>query len=358
MRLRAGAMGYMVSGLLPSPAFWADKRVFLTGHTGFKGGWLALWLSELGADVRGYALAPDTTPNFFTLCAVETKLQHQIADIRDASALTDAVKSFAPEIIFHLAAQPLVRRSYQQPLETYTTNIMGTALLLEAVTKTPSVQLTAIVTSDKVYAEGQRAHGETDRFGGHDPYSASKAAAELVAASFPVESKIATLRAGNVIGGGDWSADRLVPDFFRAARAGERLALRNPHSIRPWQHVLDALCGYLLAAEHIWHGHAARESWNFGPGTEGEADVAALVETLGTLWPGARYDISPQDAAPHEAPVLRLDAAKARQELRWQPRWTLREALNATANWHRAHEAGETMAAVSAQQIKAYCQND
>ncbi len=348
----------MVSRLLPSPAFWAGKRVFLTGHTGFKGGWLALWLCELGAEVQGYALPPNTEPNFFTLCGVGDKIGHQAADIRDAQTLAAAIQSFAPDIVLHLAAQPLVRASYLRPLETYATNIMGTALLLDAVIHTHSVQLTLIVTSDKVYAEGPGVHGETDPLGGRDPYSASKAAAELVAASFPVAAKLATLRAGNVVGGGDWSADRLVPDFFRAAQAGESLKLRNPHAIRPWQHVLDALCGYLLAAEHMWHGTARRGSWNFGPGGGGEANTLEIVETLGALWPGARYEIAPQPEAPHEAPVLRLDASKAQRDLLWHPRWGLNEALTATAFWHRAHAAGADMAAVSAQQIKAYCQDE
>ncbi|MBU6418400.1 MAG: CDP-glucose 4,6-dehydratase [Proteobacteria bacterium] len=348
----------MVNAPLPSTDFWSGKRIFITGHTGFKGGWLALWLSKLGAVVHGYALPPDTDPNFFTLCQVETKLLHQTGDVRDSAVLAKAIHDFKPDIVFHLAAQALVRASYAQPLETYATNIMGTAFLLDAAAKTPGVKLVMVVTSDKIYAEGPDAHTETAPLGGKDPYSASKAAAELVAASFPTSVKIATLRAGNVIGGGDWSSDRLIPDFFRAALANDTLHLRNPGAIRPWQHVLDALCGYLLAAEHMWLGAAGRDAWNFGPSAESEASVEAVITRLGALWPGACYEVSPQADAPHEAPVLRLDAHKARCELAWRPRWLLEEALAFTAEWYRAWQDGAAMDAMSLSQIETYCQHD
>ncbi|MDD2705014.1 MAG: CDP-glucose 4,6-dehydratase [Acidocella sp.] len=349
-----------MSRTLPSPQFWAGKRVFLTGHTGFKGGWLALWLSQIGATLRGYALAPNSTPDFFSICGVEGKLHHEIADIRDAAMLTHAIKEFAPDIVLHLAAQPLVRASYAQPLETYSTNIMGTANLLDAVRQTPSVQVTIIVTSDKVYSESTTAHAETARLGGHDPYSASKACAELVAASFPLstEQKLATVRGGNVIGGGDWSAERLLPDFFRAMAAGEFLTIRSPNAIRPWQHVLDPLCGYLLAAEHLWNGTARRSVWNFGPPAASEVSVEKIIGRLCEIWgSGAFYTVEPQPDAPHEAPVLRLNAEKARRELGWQP-GALDVALTATAAWYRAFMAKAPMQAFTLAQIEAYCRHD
>ncbi|MGE4481373.1 CDP-glucose 4,6-dehydratase [Acidocella sp.] len=351
-------MGHMVSAPLPSRDFWSGKRVFITGHTGFKGGWLALWLSKIGAAVHGYALPPDTDPNFFALCRIETKLLHREADVRDAAALAKAIHDFQPDIVFHLAAQALVRTSYAQPLETYATNIMGTAFLLDAVARTPNVQLAVIVTSDKIYAEGADAHTEEAPLGGKDPYSASKAGAELIAASFPASVKITTLRAGNVIGGGDWSSDRLVPDFFRAAFAHNVLHIRNPRAIRPWQHVLDALCGYLLAAEHMWHGTVRRDAWNFGPGAASEASVEAVITRLGAFWSGSCYEVSSQADAPHEAPILRLNAQKAQQELAWRPRWPLEEALTYTAEWYRAWQGGAAMDAISLSQIETYCQYD
>lgn len=351
-------MGYVVSGTLPSPDFWRGKKVFLTGHTGFKGGWLALWLSQLGAVVRGYALAPNTAPNFFTLCGVAELVEHQFADIRDEAALTAAVLSFQPDIIFHLAAQPLVRASYAQPLETYATNIMGTANLLSAAAQTPNVGAVLIVTSDKVYAEGSTAHTETSRLGGHDPYSASKACAELVTSSFPTTVKRASLRAGNVVGGGDWSADRLLPDFFRAILRGEALKIRNPHAIRPWQHVLDPLCGYLLAAEAISTGDRNLDSWNFGPRAGQEANVQAIAEQLCALWPGANYDIAAEAHAPHEAPILRLDATKAERDLGWHPRWDIHRTLTETSAWYQRFSEGANLRSFSLTQIEDYCQDD
>lgn len=348
----------MVSAPLPSAEFWAGKRVFFTGHTGFKGGWLALWLSKLGAVVHGYALPPDADPNFFALCQIEAKLLHQTGNVCDSVALAKAIRDFQPDIVFHLAAQALVRVSYAQPLETYATNIMGTAFLLDIAARTPSVQLVMIVTSDKIYAEGPDAHTEEAPLGGKDPYSASKAGAELIAASFPTSIKIATLRAGNVIGGGDWSSDRLIPDFFRAAFEQKALHLRNPSAVRPWQHVLDALCGYLLAAEHMWHGAAGRDTWNFGPNTESEASVETVITRLGGFWPSTCYEVSPQADAPHEAPVLRISAQKAQRELAWRPRWLLEEALAYTVAWYRAWQDGSAMDVISLSQIEAYCQHD
>jgi CDP-glucose 4,6-dehydratase len=333
--------------------------VFVTGHTGFKGGWLSLWLHEIGAQVFGYALAPPTEPNLFTLVRVGSVVGHEIGDIRDFSALSKAMHAFAPDIVFHLAAQPLVRESYRIPLDTFATNVMGTLHVLEAIRLTPSVETGIIVTSDKVYAESQTSrHGEDSRLGGHDPYSASKACAELATASFPIgrAKKIATVRSGNVIGGGDWAADRLVADFIRAIMAGETLAVRNPDAVRPWQHVLDPLCGYLLAAEHLCN-HTARpvQSWNFGPAENSEITVRELAVRLCEGWgDGAGFDIVPQLGAPHEAPVLRLNSAKAGSELNWQPGLTIDAALAQTIAWFKAYAAGENMAAFTIGQIQAY----
>ena len=344
----------------PDQRFWAGKRVFLTGHTGFKGGWLSLWLHELGANVAGYALAPDTDPNFFTACDVARVLAHRLGDIRDRDALFGAMAAFAPEIVLHLAAQPLVRASYATPVETFATNIMGTANVLHCVAKILSVEAAVIVTSDKVYAESEGRHDEHGRLGGHDPYSASKAAAELVTAAFPMRAgqRVATVRSGNVIGGGDWATDRLLPDFFRGIFAGECLKIRNPHAIRPWQHVLDPLCGYLLAAETLWHGAAALEQWNFGPDAASEVPVSKIAEDICEKWGGeARFEIHAPADAPHEAPVLRLNSDKARRELGWQPGWTLDQALSATVAWFQAFRGQADMAAFTQQQIKAYCES-
>jgi CDP-glucose 4,6-dehydratase len=345
---------------LPHPQLWAGKRVFLTGHTGFKGGWLALWLAQMGAQIHGYALPPSTMPSLFAAAGVERVLEHQIADIRDAGTLNRAMRAFAPDVVFHLAAQPLVRAGYAQPMETYSTNIMGTANLLDAARQTPSVQAVIIVTSDKVYAEAKTAHVEGAPLGGHDPYSASKACAELVAGSFPLPPtlKLATVRGGNVIGGGDWSADRLLPDFFRAMAAGEFLTIRNPDSIRPWQHVLDPLCGYLLAAERLCAGRAQREVWNFGPPAGSDVAVEKVIGRLCDIWGnGAFYTVEAQPDAPHEAPVLRLNAEKARHELNWRPK-SLDYALKASAAWYRAFMAGEAMGPFTLAQIEAYCRHD
>jgi CDP-glucose 4,6-dehydratase len=338
---------------LPDPEFWRDRKVFLTGHTGFKGGWLALWLHRLGAIVQGYALAPPTTPNFFAACGIETRLADQRADIRDGPTLLESVQSFRPHIVFHLAAQPLVRAAYAAPAETFATNVMGTVNLLDAVRQTPGILAAIIVTSDKVYAESaETAHTENDPLGGRDPYSASKAAAEFCAAAFPLKCGLATVRAGNVIGGGDFAADRLLPDFFRATAAGTPLALRNPGAVRPWQHVLEPLRGYLLAAEFCADHPGTQQAWNFGPGPDGELAVAEVASRLCALWgDDAAYEIAPDPGAPRESPVLRLNAEKAGAQLLWQPVWDLDQALIHTTAWYRAFAAGAKMAAVSLRQI-------
>lgn len=344
---------------VPRSQFWVNKRVFITGHTGFKGGWITLWLSQLGAVMRGYALAPDTEPNFYTSCGVEQLIEHQIGDVRDAAKLAAAMRDFAPDIVLHLAAQPLVRASYARPMETYATNIMGTANVLDAIRQAPSVQVVVIVTSDKVYAESSEPHEETSRLGGHDPYSASKACAELVAASFPLPTgqKLATVRSGNVIGGGDWAQDRLLPDFFRTIMAGEFLTVRNPRAVRPWQHVLEPLCGYLLAAEHMWTHDERRGCWNFGPSQSSAVPVQTIAAKLCALWgQGAFFTVMPDENPVHEAPVLRLNAKKAWQDLAWRPGLTLDEALASTVAWYRAFQAGESMRDFTLSQIKAFGQ--
>jgi CDP-glucose 4,6-dehydratase len=349
----------VVNRALPDENFWSGKRVFLTGHTGFKGGWLAMWLRRMGAVVAGYALPPPTVPSFAEACGAELMLSHHTGDIRDRAALFRAVEAFSPQIVFHLAAQPLVRDSYARPMETFETNVLGTLNLLAALRAEGNV-VAMIVTSDKVYQESETPHPETDPLGGRDPYSASKASAELAVASFPMApgQVVATLRAGNVIGGGDWARDRLVADFCRAMLAGEALSLRHPASVRPWQHVLDPLCGYLLAAEFCYaHRPARPATWNFGPAADSEVAVQDVAARLCGLWGGgATFKLAPEPerAGRHETAVLRLESSKARDELGWRPGWTLDEALAQTVTWFKAFQRGADMRDVSLAQIEAY----
>ena len=322
---------------------YEGRRVLITGHTGFKGSWLALWLNELGAKVVGLALPPKGTPNHWDLLRLGAPEHRQ--DIRDAEALTRALHDIRPEIVFHLAAQSLVRRSYHSPLETWHTNAIGTANLLEACRHTHGVSAIVVVTSDKCYEnlEQGRPYREGDRLGGHDPYSASKAGAELVTASYrdsffrePGSPLVATARAGNVIGGGDWSEDRLIPDLVRAHAAQAPLEIRSPRSTRPWQHVLESLSGYLLLGEMLLEGRpSVASAWNFGPEPEGNQTVAAVLDRLREHWPDLtwRHAHGPQ---PHEAGLLSLDISRARTELGWRPVWNLGEALGATARWYRS----------------------
>jgi CDP-glucose 4,6-dehydratase len=344
-------------------SFWFGKRVFLTGHTGFKGGWLALWLSEMGAKVYGYALEPSTNPSFYAVTGLAERLASStIADIRDVAALNAAVASAAPEIVLHLAAQPLVRYSYVAPVETYAINVMGTVHLFEAVRQTTSVQAMVNVTTDKCYENQERSnpYSEEEALGGFDPYSSSKACSEVVTSAYRrayfSEKGVAlgSARAGNVIGGGDWSADRLLPDFLRAIDAGEILTIRYPHAIRPWQHVLEPLSGYLQLAEKL-HGEktAFAEAWNFGPEEADSRPVEWLVENLCARMPGARWRRE-QVPQPHEAGTLKLDSSKAKQRLNWRPRWALEQALAHTVDWHLAWRNGADMREFSLQQIAAY----
>ena len=330
---------------LPDPAFWRDRRVFLTGHTGFKGAWLGLWLHRLGARVHGFALPPESSSLAADLGTAHLVSTH--GDIRDPAALAAAVAAADPEIVLHLAAQSLVRVSYRAPIDTFATNVMGTAHVIEAARHAPRVRALVCVTSDKCYEnrEWSRAYRETDALGGHDPYSASKACAEILAASWrrsfltdrTPPLALATARAGNVIGGGDWAADRLIPDCIRAFVAGRTVAIRNPRATRPWQHVLEPLCGYLILAETLFdRGTDAAAAWNFGPPAADVRPVADVVARLAQTWgDGAawRIDAAPQ---PHEAGTLAVDAARARARLGWRPRLTLETALDWTARWYRA----------------------
>ena len=319
---------------------YRGRKILVTGHTGFKGSWLCLWLTSLGANVAGLALAPETAPSHWSLLNLNT-VQDLNIDLRDRLAVQNALERFQPEMIFHLAAQPLVRRSYREPLLTFETNILGLIHLLEASRNTPSVRMLVNVTSDKVYREQTAATGyeEDDPLGGHDPYSASKACSELVTEcyrkSFFAGSglRVATARAGNVIGGGDWSEDRLVPDFVRAASRGETLSLRNPESIRPWQHVLEPLSGYLRLGQMLLGGAAVEGPWNFGPAVDATLSVQALVSQMQGLWPVLRSERSP-GPHPREAPRLLLNSAKAARELGWRPIWNAGDTLKHTVQWY------------------------
>jgi CDP-glucose 4,6-dehydratase len=363
----------------PNADFWRGRRVLVTGHTGFKGGWLCLWLQHLGAHVAGFSLAPPTAPSLFDIARVGEGMSSVIGDIRDAAALKACFDTVQPEIVLHLAAQPLVRRSYREPTDTFSTNVMGLINVLETVRATPSVRSVLNVTTDKCYrnpdnadtASAQTAFRENDPLGGHDPYSSSKACAEIVSAawrdSFLTESNIAlaTARAGNVIGGGDWAEDRLVPDLLRAFDRNETLTLRYPHAVRPWQHVLEPLCGYLLLAERLnATDNATRNpfatAWNFGPVTDDERTVGDIVSLASQRWRDG--DVADNNAIPlaqhdnpaHEAATLRLDSTQAHNRLSWTPRWRIQTALARTIEWHRAWRKGCDMRAQCLSQIDGY----
>jgi CDP-glucose 4,6-dehydratase len=358
------------------PAFsWRGRRVFLTGHTGFKGGWLALWLTQLGATVRGYALDPCTDPNLFTVARVGSVIEDIRGDIRDAATLDRAMHDFAPEVIFHLAAQPLVRYSYQDPIGTLETNVIGTARVLDAVRRTPSVRAVVSVTTDKCYENKEWIwpYRETDPLGGYDPYSISKACAEIVSAAFrqsyfPVHLlgqpdghrvAIATARAGNVIGGGDWSTDRLLPDLVRGFLSGKPVAIRHPHAIRPWQHVLEPLHGYLLLAERLLTPdpiQAARfaTAYNFGPSESDARPVAWIVEQMTAFWGGGASWVLDKSPTPHEAGYLKLDSSRAHADLSWFPQLNLQQALELVVGWYRDWQSGSDMHTFTLNQIEQF----
>lgn len=347
-------------------SFWHDRRIFVTGHTGFKGSWLAAWLTQMEARVFGYALAPPTFPAMVDICGLPRVLAgHTVADVRDANALLAAMLDSRPEIVLHLAAQPLVRDSYQRPGDTYAVNVIGTLNVLEAVRACDSVRAVVIVTTDKCYEnrEWLWPYREDDPLGGHDPYSSSKACAELLAASYRrsffknTGVALATARAGNVIGGGDWATDRLVPDFLRAIDRGEPLRLRAPLSVRPWQHVLEPLSGYLRLAEQLYHhGQDYAQAWNFGPGEQDARSVAWLADTLCHLHGNATWKMA-DEPHPHEATMLRLDSSKAHAMLDWRPRWRLTDALKATIDWHLGWKSGDDMLTLSYEQIRQYLES-
>jgi CDP-glucose 4,6-dehydratase len=343
--------------------FWAGRRVFVTGHTGFKGSWLLLMLKALDAKVTGYSLAPPTSPAMFEMIDGASCCNHHIGDIRDATALAHAVKSADPEIVLHLAAQPLVRESYVTPLETYATNVMGTAHLLDACRPTPSVRTIVVITTDKCYENDGRPTGyvESDKLGGYDPYSNSKACAELVTQSYRDSFfrengvGVASARAGNVIGGGDYADDRLVPDAIRAFTAGKPVEIRNPNAIRPWQHVLEPLRGYLMLAQEL---HSDRETyakgWNFGPAPTDMAPVFQVLSTLSGHWGDTSGFATQPGNHPHEAATLTLDSSAAARQLGWTPRLTLDDALKLTADWYRVAAKGGDILTISQHQINQF----
>ena len=348
-----------------NPAFWRGKRVFLTGHTGFKGSWISLWLQNLGAELTGFALQPPTRPSLFEEARVADGMRSLIGDIRDLSALQQAIQAVKPEIVIHMAAQPLVRYAYQNSVETYATNVMGTVHVLEAVRNTPGVKAVLNVTTDKCYENKEWLWGyrEDEPMGGHDPYSNSKGCAELVTSAYRrsfFQDKgiaLASARAGNVIGGGDWAADRLIPDILRAFEKSQPVIIRNPYATRPWQHVLEPLSGYLTLAERLCTGgQACAEGWNFGPHDDDARPVQWIVEHMVSSWGnGASWQLDGGEH-PHEANYLKLDISKAKARLGWQPRLALPAALEKITAWHHAYLAATDMHEFTMQQIANYAQ--
>ena len=349
-------------------SFWAGRRVLITGHTGFKGSWLSLWLQELGAIVTGYALEPITEQNLFDIAGVSSGMSSEIGDIRDFEQLTDTIRRAKPEIVMHLAAQPLVRRSYSDPIETYSTNIIGLVNLFEAIRKIGGVAACVNVTSDKCYENREWAYGyrEIDPMGGYDPYSSSKGCAELITSAYrrsffsdnrhAVSLALASARAGNVIGGGDWSVDRLIPDILRAITSNRPALIRNPSAIRPWQHVLEPLSGYLILAERLLGPDASRftEGWNFGPAPDDTRPVAWIAEKMTKRWGEGASWIKDIENGPHEAHFLSLDCLKSHRDLGWAPKWNIEVTIDKIIDWHRQYASGMPMREYTLSQIAEY----
>jgi CDP-glucose 4,6-dehydratase len=345
--------------------FWKSRKVFITGHTGFKGSWLTLWLLSMGAEVCGYALDPPTEPSLYRLLALDGQFRSVRGDTRDLAALEAAMHASAPEVVIHLAAQPLVRLSYQNPVETYSTNVLGAVHLLDAVRRTPSVRAVVVITSDKCYEnqEWPWPYREHDPMGGHDPYSSSKGCAELVTSAYrrsffaDGHVAIASARAGNVIGGGDWALDRLVPDVVRAFAANQPVVIRDPEAVRPWQHVLEPLSGYLTLAQRlVTDGPAFAEPWNFGPADSDARPVRYLVSEMARLWGDSAHWESTEAAHLPEAHLLRLDSSKSRALLGWRPRWNIDQTLARTVEWYKAFYNGEDVRACALSQIQSFTQ--
>ena len=344
--------------------FWSGKKVFLTGHTGFKGAWLSLWLQERGALLKGYSLAPNTEPSLFSVGAVESGMESVIGDITDLNCLTENMGQFNPDIVIHMAAQPLVKRSYDNPVETYSTNVMGTVNLFEAVRTVSSVKAVVNVTTDKCYENREWVWGyrENEPMGGFDPYSNSKGCAELVTSCYrnsffkdPATASIATARAGNVIGGGDWAADRLIPDIIKSFQKKQPVLVRNPLATRPWQHVLEPLSGYLCLAEQLFiHGDEYTGGGNFGPLAADVRPVGDVVEYLAKAWQdGAHWEYDELEHA-HEAQLLKLDISKARSRLNWCPRWRLEDTLDSVVTWHKSRSAGKCAKELCLEEIRKF----
>lgn len=343
-----------------NPGFWKGRRVLVTGHTGFKGGWLSLLLHRMGAVVSGYALAPDTSPNIFEAAGVAARVDSHLGDLRDRARLTEVVRAARPQVVFHLAAQAIVRRAHADPADTFETNVMGTVNLLEALRGLEGVEAVVVVTSDKVYEnhEWSWAYRETDALGGKEPYGVSKACAELVTQAYarsyfdPSGVPIATARAGNVIGGGDWASDRLIPDAMRAWSEGRPLKVRNPAAVRPWQHVLEPVQGYVLLAERLVQDAGVTRAWNFGPAWDDAQPVSWVCDQLASLWGvGAGWTLD-TGAQPYEARLLAVDSSRARAELGWTPAWRIGEGLARTVAWYRRFYAGDAMEKVTLQDIE------
>jgi len=352
-----------MESLVMNTSFWKGRKVLITGHTGFKGSWLSLWLQSMGAVIRGVSLEPPTNPSLFEIANIANIIDHHIEDIRNVHGLISLVYEFKPEIVFHLAAQPLVRYSYDNPIETYATNVMGTVNVLESARKAQSVRSIVNITTDKCYENQEWCWGyrENEPMGGHDPYSSSKGCAELISSAYrssflkDEDIAMATVRAGNVVGGGDWAKDRLVPDILHSLENSKKILIRNPKAVRPWQHVLEPLSGYLNLAESLYcDGQKDAEGWNFGPRDEDVKPVKWVVEKLCEEW-GENASWSMQSGRhPHEAGYLKLDISKARQRLQWEPRWTLETSLAKIVDWHKKWLAGSDMRSVCLEQISQY----